>query len=184
MINLATPSYKNLPLFNGMQDKEVDEILEMTEISHFEPGSTIIREGEQADSFFLVDEGKVKVCRRYHDEEKTLICLEAKTIFGEMALLSDLPRAATVYAETSVLARKVTSEEFQKMLDCGNKCVTRLIMNLAKRLAVKVNEYNQQFCLLDENWIKTPSQSVEQKSVILKSEIDTFRDQLFKDWNF
>jgi uncharacterized protein YhbP (UPF0306 family) len=71
-----------------------------------EPGEVVIRQGDPADKFFIIVEGKVEVLREDDGETRKLAELESGEFFGEIALMRDLARTATVRAvkPTSLLA--------------------------------------------------------------------------------
>jgi tRNA A-37 threonylcarbamoyl transferase component Bud32 len=64
----------------------------------FEPGQVIIREGDTGDAAYMIVNGRCRAYRTVGDEEETLSVMEAGDVFGEMALLLDGPRAASVEA--------------------------------------------------------------------------------------
>ncbi len=68
----------------------------------FPPGSIIIREGDGGDAAYMIVSGRCKVMRRVDDRQELLGTMGAGDVFGEMALLLDEPRAATIEAEDNV----------------------------------------------------------------------------------
>jgi CRP/FNR family transcriptional regulator, cyclic AMP receptor protein len=75
---------------------------------NFATGATIFREGEQGDEFFVVVRGKVEI----RTGERRLEILGPTGIFGEMALIDDSPRSATVVASTDVTVAPIKKEQF------------------------------------------------------------------------
>ena len=65
---------------------------------HAQPGETVVAEGDPGDRFFVIAQGRVQVTR----EDRLLRELVPGEWFGELALLRDVPRTATVTAETEV----------------------------------------------------------------------------------
>src|SRR5271166_5935589 len=74
----------------------------------FSKGDTIFREGEQGDEFFVVVRGKVEI----RSGDRRLETLDPKCIFGEMALIDDSPRSATVVALTDVTVAPIKEKQF------------------------------------------------------------------------
>jgi serine/threonine-protein kinase len=68
----------------------------------FPPGSVIIREGDVGDAAYMIVSGRVKATRRAGDRQEYLGSMGSGDVFGEMALLLEEPRAATIEAEDSV----------------------------------------------------------------------------------
>src|SRR5271168_481132 len=84
-----------------MSDNEVDfSLLLRPEVPtrNFATGDTIFSEGEKGDEFFVVVRGKIEI----RSGDRSLETLGPKGIFGEMALIDDSPRSATVVALTDV----------------------------------------------------------------------------------
>jgi len=68
----------------------------------YPPGSVIIREGDVGDAAYMIVSGRCKVSRRAGDAHEVIGSMGAGDVFGEMALLLDEPRAATIEAEDNV----------------------------------------------------------------------------------
>lgn len=68
----------------------------------FMPGDTIIREGDRGDAAYMIVSGRCRAYRTIGDQQETLVVMEGGDVFGEMALLLDEPRAATVEAMDKV----------------------------------------------------------------------------------
>jgi serine/threonine-protein kinase len=64
----------------------------------FQPGATIIKEGAIGDAAYMIVSGRCRAYRKVGDEQETLATMQAGDVFGEMALLLDEPRAASVEA--------------------------------------------------------------------------------------
>ena len=90
---------RRLVLFSELPEDDFTAIFTALGLRRYRPGDAIITQGEQGDSFFIVARGKVEVSRTDDlGETATLATLSDRAIFGEMALVSSLPRSATVTA--------------------------------------------------------------------------------------
>lgn len=86
----------NIPLFSDLPRDAFIELFERCPLRRFTQGERILEQGTQGDAFYVICEGKVRVFREDGGEEKQLAVLESGTFFGEMALLSEAPRTASV----------------------------------------------------------------------------------------
>jgi len=89
------------PLFRGMGTKERKELIGKFELKVLEKGQVVIQEGEKGDSLFLIKDGDFQVSTAgAGDQPVALATLQSGDFFGEIALISDQPRTATVTALT------------------------------------------------------------------------------------
>lgn len=87
---------KNLYIFEGMDESEVSYFLMMSETLEIKAGETIIQEGEESDgNAYFVKNGSVEVLRGEHHKVAEL---GSASLFGEIALITNEPRTATVRA--------------------------------------------------------------------------------------
>ncbi len=93
-----------IPLFSFFDEDAFVEVLGNLRLRRFADEEIIIREGERGESFFMVADGDVLVKRDIDDDEGgvTLAHLHRGSVFGEMALISDEPRQASVVAKGDV----------------------------------------------------------------------------------
>lgn len=88
-----------IPLFSDLSKEAFVELMVQMTLHHFAPGDIVISQGEVGDSFFIVAGGQLRVYREDESgKEIPLAVLGDGHFFGEMALLSDAPRSATVEA--------------------------------------------------------------------------------------
>lgn len=97
---------------------------------NFAIGATIFREGEQGDEFFVVVRGQVEI----RSGDRRLEILGPKGIFGEMALIDDSPRSATVVALTDVTVAPIKEEQFLFLVKHMPMFALKVMRVLAKRL--------------------------------------------------
>lgn len=92
---------EKVPLFASLTRGELENIIDALKIERHPPGSVIIRQGEVGEHFFIVYEGQVLATRVSDDgEPPQMMVHEAGDYFGELALLHDAPRAASVVANS------------------------------------------------------------------------------------
>jgi CRP-like cAMP-binding protein len=104
------------PLFRLLKPELVPQLLSAAEIVSFAPGETIVRQGENADAFFVMAEGEASISVEGQGGDKRDIGrLPHPTSIGEMGLLLCEPRTATVTAVTDVVAAKFKAKAFEQM---------------------------------------------------------------------
>ncbi|NRD53525.1 cyclic nucleotide-binding domain-containing protein [Corallococcus exiguus] len=89
----ALPS---IPLFSDLPRDAFIQLFERCPLRRFGPGERILAQGSHGDAFYVICEGNVRVFREEDGRRQDLATLEVGAFFGEMALLSGAPRAASV----------------------------------------------------------------------------------------
>jgi CRP-like cAMP-binding protein/Fe-S-cluster-containing hydrogenase component 2 len=104
-----------VPVFAELTDEFIEGLRERVELLRFTPGQVICRQGEAADSFYLVRIGFVKVSQTHAGGEMVLAYLSRGEYFGETALLEDTVRSATCTALDHVEVVRISAEDFASM---------------------------------------------------------------------
>lgn len=97
------PEARELPPMTLFSDLDKDAFIALMEQMNHQrlgPGEVVVRQGEKGEAFYVVADGRLRVYREVDGEEIDLAHLTEGHFFGEMALLSDAPRSATVVTET------------------------------------------------------------------------------------
>ena len=122
---------KGVPLFAGLSRKELVQLERVCEDLEVQPGRVLCTEGEIGREFFVLVDGKVQVIRK----GRRVATLTGGDFVGEIALVTELPRTATVTAETPVRLFVLTSREFHAVLDRNRNVERKVLRTLARRLA-------------------------------------------------
>jgi len=97
-------------------------------------GEFVFREGDLGTEMYIIHEGKVEILSGSGSSEQLLSVLEKGDFFGEMAILEDLPRAASARAVTDVKLLEINGSTFDKMLRANPEIAVRMMRKLARRL--------------------------------------------------
>jgi CRP/FNR family transcriptional regulator, cyclic AMP receptor protein len=118
------------PLFEGLSKKELTQLARVTEDMQVEAGFVLCKEGQLGREFFVVMDGEVEISRRGSRMESR----GGGDFFGEIALIADVPRTATVIAKTPLRFFVLTSRAFRQMLDDYPRTERKVLQAVAKRL--------------------------------------------------
>ena len=122
---------KGAPLFDSLSRKDLTQLARVSEDLEVEPGTVLCKEGEIGQEFFVIVDGKVKVTRK----GRRIAMRGSPDFLGEIALLEELPRTATVTAETPVRLFVLTGKDFRYLLDQNPDVERKVLRALARRLA-------------------------------------------------
>ena len=107
---------KSAPLFAALEGEELAALADISLEHAYAPGEMIFEENAAPHHLYLVLEGKVEVFRRVNNSEHSLAYLEEKECFGEMAILDDQPRSASVRAADPTTVLKIDRESFREII--------------------------------------------------------------------
>jgi CRP/FNR family transcriptional regulator, cyclic AMP receptor protein len=122
---------KGAPLCDSLSRKDLTQLARVSEDLEVEPGKVLCNEGEIGQEFFVIVDGKVKVTRK----GRRVATRSSGQFVGEIALLEDVPRTATVTAETPVRLFVLTRKDFRHLLDTNPSVERKVLRALARRLA-------------------------------------------------
>jgi CRP-like cAMP-binding protein len=103
---------KEVELFSGLDEKEAKKIAPLFKERNFRAGEAMAEEGKHGIGFFVIESGSAKVT--VHGEARAT--LGPGSYFGEVALIDDGPRTATVTAESDVKAHVLVAWDFRPMV--------------------------------------------------------------------
>ena len=122
---------KRVPLFAACSKTELRELALRADEIDLRDGHVLTREGRPGREFFVLIEGTARVTR----EGRTLADLEGGDWFGEIALLTNMPRTATVTATSPVLTLVVTDRAFRQVVRTMPSIAIKVLASVGERLA-------------------------------------------------
>lgn len=128
--NAKVELIKGVPLFSQLGRKELDEVATIADEIDLPAGKELTVEGQPGREFMVIVEGDASV--RQGDRE--INRLGAGDFFGEIALVEDRPRTATVTAETPVRALVITDRSFRTLLEHSPETKDKVMSARSARL--------------------------------------------------
>jgi NTE family protein len=139
---------RRIPFFSQLPDTELQAISEQLQRERFLKGQAIFSEGQEADALYLIESGQVQVVTGPPDEEKILAYLGPGNFVGELALLLDKPRSATVRVVIDAEVWVLRKQALEDLLEDYPAISLQISRELSRRLVetshqpIRQDEYN------------------------------------------
>ena len=121
---------RRVPLFADLNRRELEKIARLFKVRRFPEGETVVKEGSGGAAFFLIESGTATVSV----EGKQRGTLEPGDYFGEIALIDEGARLATITATSDLVCYGLTFWEFRPLVQQNAAIGWKLLQSLAKRL--------------------------------------------------
>ena len=130
MARPSTETLARVPLFAGLEPRDLKRIADSFKQRNYSEGDTIASEGSGGAGFFVIGEGTAKVT--IQGQERAT--LGPGDYFGEIALIDEGARTATVTADSDMTAYAMTFWEFRPIVETDARIAWKLVQALARRL--------------------------------------------------
>ena len=121
--------------FPGIRDDEAEQLIANGRVKSYPPGVVLCHENALENTFYLLLGGSVDVTKVINErEERHLKVLETGDFFGEMALIHNAPRAATVKTREEALVLEIQREAFEKALKHSSSVSLAMVREISNRL--------------------------------------------------
>jgi len=138
-----------VPLFDGFVDDDLKHILKLTSRKEFGKERVLVHENDSGESFFMILKGKVKVTGEGQDGKEVILSfLGSGEFFGELTLVDDEPRSATVTAVEPTVVLILHRNDFLSLLETNGQMMKKFMTILSKRLR-HANDQIKSLALLD-----------------------------------
>jgi len=134
-VDVSIKLLSSIPLFSGLEEKELAVLETHAQQRSFAKNSVLMTEGESPDSLYLIEEGKVKVYLNDHTGREVILAYEeAGGYLGEIALLDDAPRSASVMTLTPTQVLIISKSDFRSCLASNPDVALSIIRVLTQRV--------------------------------------------------
>ena len=132
---------KKVYFFKDLPEDQIKKIQQVCHQIEYQPGEIIFEEGSQADRFYIVAQGAVEVWKDYRLPEKDLLAVhERGHLFGEMALIDELPRSATVLAKEASRLFYIDRDDFHTIIQDNSEIAISILKSVTDMVRSS-NEY-------------------------------------------
>lgn len=144
--------FRKIYLLQDLSDDEIAQVLNRTTARDFPAGDVIIQEGDTGDSMFIMGSGEVEITKQLTlvldddtPKERVMIRLKAEdgVYFGEMSLLENETRSATVTALTNCHLLELHQQDFLDLIRRNPGMGVKLLLRLAQVLSRHLRKTNQ-----------------------------------------
>lgn len=125
---------RRVPLFRGIDPTKLRLLAFMSERISFRPGERLCEQGERGDAAYIILSGEADILVRTPQGEQAVAKVKENDIVGEIAILIDVPRTASVVAATELNALSVSKDSFLKLLSHFPEMSLEIMRVLAQRL--------------------------------------------------
>jgi len=142
--NQAVSVLRGIPVFAPLDTASLKLLAFSSSYLSFEQGEALSHQGDPGDSVFVVHEGEVDVSLTLKDSGRIhLAQLGRNDIFGEMAVLCNLPRTADVHARGTLKVLKIEGDIFLQLVSGNPDAALGMMRMLAERLMRFTEQYEQ-----------------------------------------
>lgn len=119
---------KRVPIFSDLDGKELERIASSMKQRIFNAGDTVTAEGKTGVGFFVIEDGEATVTVGGEERRR----LGPGDYFGEVALLNESARTATITADTELRCYGLTSWEFRPLVETHGSIAWKLLQTMSK----------------------------------------------------
>ncbi|MFN8455697.1 MAG: cyclic nucleotide-binding domain-containing protein [Anaerolineae bacterium] len=133
---------KNIEMFMNLSDDILDEVAKLCYSETYETGRTIIKRNSSPTHFYLIQEGTVEIIATSNSTEAVVVTLGKGQSFGEMGLVDNGMRSATVKAVTETSLQVINCEQFRHLCETNTNLGYQVMRNIAADLSFKLRNRN------------------------------------------
>ena len=145
-INEEVDALRRIPLFSNLEPSKLKLLAFTSERLTYAKGRAIFRQGDMGDAAYIVLEGQADVLIGAADNQRKVATIGKHSIIGEIAVLCDVPRTATVVAVDKLVALKISKDLFLRMV----KEFPQMAVEIMRELARRLDRTNQQLAALSK----------------------------------
>lgn len=131
---------RRVPFFAEIEPAKLKLLAFMSERVGYDSGKVLFRQGDRADAAYLIIEGEADILIDTPNGPAIIATLGVNDIVGEMAVLGEVPRTATVQAKSRLVALRIAKDPFMRMIREFPNMSVSIMRELAHRLELTNNQ--------------------------------------------
>jgi signal transduction histidine kinase/predicted CoA-binding protein len=124
---------RRVPLFSDLTDEDLAQLCEMITEVHLSPGEELFAEGAIGDAAYVIKEGQVEIIKVSGGREVLLNVRHSGEVIGEISLIEEAPRMASVRAREKSLLLGISKDQFEKLLETSSSAVRAVLFTVVAR---------------------------------------------------
>jgi len=134
---------EKIDIFKNLLHEDFVQIAEVAKELTFKKGEIIFEENSNADGFYIICKGKVEILKKGEDTDQLEVLAVKKDgeVFGEMAIIDEMPRSATIKAKTDLTLLKISKDIFNELL----KSFSHITVEIARNVCSTVRSSNSNY---------------------------------------
>ena len=141
----------DMAILKGLDDEMLERCTALFKERRYVAGEVLCREGEPGNNCFLISEGEIAVSKLIdpdENREKVLASLKSGDLIGEMALMDEVPRSATVTATTDALVYVISRDNFKALLQSQPEGAVKLLLGIIATMSGRLRRSSTELIAL------------------------------------
>ncbi len=133
-LNEEVDLLRQIPLFSNIEPSKLKLLAFTSERVTYGPGQTLFQQGDMGDAAYIIMDGDAAVLIDTPDGPLTVATMGRNAIIGEIAILCDVPRTATVRADSTLVTLRISKDLFFRLVNEFPQMAVEIMRELARRL--------------------------------------------------
>src|ERR671920_923181 len=125
---------RRVPLFAGLSEEDLKQLYQMAETVTVPAGQLVLQEGDPGDALYVILDGELEITKRQGGQDILLAVSRAGEFLGEMSLLEQRPRSASVRTLQESRLLVISQAAFQTLLSCSPSAPLKILHTVTSRL--------------------------------------------------
>ncbi len=141
MYALKVEYFNKIPIFDSLKPDELKILIKYMNCIGFHEGDIIVKEGEKGNYVFFILEGQLEVIKEANENQYATINVIGKgRSIGEMSMIDETPRSATLRAKTDLVLLRLTKDGFNTIMQEHHEMGIKILKGMARLLSMNLRK--------------------------------------------